>query len=50
MRYILDQTKREALLTTILDATADESMQHPALVDRMVNTVQFSSHSKIKVS
>lgn len=50
MRYILDQTKREALLTAILDATADESMQHPALVDRMVNTVQFSRHSKIKVS
>ena len=50
MRYILDQTNREALLTAILDATAAESMQRPALVDRMVNTLQFSRHSKIKVS
>jgi hypothetical protein len=50
IRYILDQDEREQLLSNILDATADESMQRPALVDRMVNTVHFSRHSKIKVS
>lgn len=50
MRYILTQDAREQLLSGILDATEDESMQRPALVDRMVNTVHFSRHSKIKVS
>jgi hypothetical protein len=50
MRYVLDQQDREQLLSNILDATAEESMQRPALVDRMVNTVHFSRHSKIKVS
>ncbi|MFQ3224837.1 MAG: hypothetical protein ACI8Z5_001089 [Lentimonas sp.] len=50
MRYVLNQEDREQLLSNILDAIADESMQRPALVDRMVNTVHFSRHSKIKVS
>ncbi len=50
MRYVLDQKNREQLLSNILDATAEQSMQRPALVDRMVNTVHFSRHSKIKVS
>ncbi|MBT4758818.1 MAG: hypothetical protein HOO08_10565 [Opitutae bacterium] len=50
MRYMLSQDGREQLLSNILDAITDSSMQRPALVDRMVNTVQFSRHSKIKVS
>ena len=50
MRYVLNQDEREQLLSNILDAIADGSMQRPALVDRMVNTVHFSRHSKIKVS
>lgn len=50
MRYILNQEDREELLSNILDATTAEAMQRPALVDRMVNTVHFSRHSKIKVS
>ena len=50
MRYTLNQGGREQLLSCILDAIADSSMQRPALVDRMVNTVHFSRHSKIKVS
>jgi hypothetical protein len=50
MRYVLNQEDREQLLSNILDATAAEAMQRPALVDRMVNTVHFSRHSKIKVS
>lgn len=50
MRYVLNQGEREQLLSNILDAIADRSMQRPALVDRMVNTVHFSRHSKIKVS
>ena len=50
MRYALNQDEREQLLSNILDAIADGSMQRPALVDRMVNTVHFSRHSKIKVS
>jgi len=50
MRYVLNQGDREQLLSNILDAIADSSMQRPALVDRMVNTVHFSRHSKIKVS
>lgn len=50
MRYTLNQCEREQLLSNILDAIADSSMQRPAFVDRMVNTVHFSRHSKIKVS
>ena len=50
MRYVLNQGEREQLLSNILDVIADSSMQRPALVDRMVNTVHFSRHSKIKVS
>jgi hypothetical protein len=50
MHYQLKQHEREQLLTKILDAIADGSMQRPALVDRMVNTVHFSRHSKIQVS
>ncbi|CAA6678140.1 MULTISPECIES: hypothetical protein [unclassified Lentimonas] len=50
MRYVLNLEDREELLSNILDATAAEAMQRPALVDRMVNTVHFSRHSKIKVS
>jgi hypothetical protein len=50
LRYIPNQDAREQLLTNILSAITDESMQRPALVDRMVNTVHFSRHAKIKVS
>jgi hypothetical protein len=50
MYYRLSQSAREELLSNILDTTAEESMQQPALVDRMINTVHFSRHSKIKVS
>jgi hypothetical protein len=50
MRYALTQEDREQLLKNILEAIAEEPMQRPQLVDRMVNSVHFSRHTKIKVS
>ena len=49
-RYILEGKAREGLLGEILLATSDAAMERPALVDKMVNSVHFSRHSKIRVS
>lgn len=49
-RYIPDQAEREATLNTILSDISDKPMQRPALVDRVVNSVHFSRHARIKVS
>ena len=50
IRNALDPRERESLLSGILDAITDGSMKQPALIDRMLNVVQFSRHAKIKVS
>lgn len=49
-RYIPDQAERETTLHNILSGISTQPMQHPALVDRVLNTVHFSRHSRIKVS
>jgi hypothetical protein len=43
-------TEREAMLGTIYAAVSTVPMLRPVLVDRVVNTVHFSRHAKIKVS
>lgn len=50
MRYIPDQTEREQLLKDILNSITDTPMRKPQLVDKVVNTVQFSRHGKSKAS
>ena len=50
LRQTSEQERYEHLLTNILSTTADKAMQRPALVDRMLNTLHFSRHDKIKVS
>ncbi|MGB0409223.1 MAG: hypothetical protein ACPGIC_04435 [Opitutales bacterium] len=49
-RYIPDQSEREAILKHILADIADKPMRRPAIVDRVLNTVHFSRHARIKVS
>ncbi|WP_269524922.1 hypothetical protein [Coraliomargarita parva] len=49
-RYLPSQEEREQLLAAILQSCCQIPMQRPPLVDRMVNTVHFSRHAKIKVS
>lgn len=49
-RYIPGQEEREAILDTILSDISQKPMQQPALVDRVLNTVHFSRHGRIKVS
>lgn len=49
-RYIPNQQEREATLEGILAEISRKPMQRPALVDRMVNTLHFSRHAKIRVS
>lgn len=49
-RYLLEPQEREALLGHILAAIQSTTMDQPALVDRVVNTVHFRRHIKIKVS
>lgn len=50
MRYTPSQDEREQLLKNILAAIAEAPMQQPPFVDRMVNSLHFSRHTKIKVS
>jgi hypothetical protein len=49
-RYLLGATKREQVLGNILEAVKITPMNLPPLVDRVVNTVHFARHAKIKVS
>ena len=49
-RYIPEQGEREAILKDILAAIAGKPMQRPAIVDRVMNSVHFSRHARIKVS
>lgn len=49
-RYIPSQAEREVMLGSILSGISRQPMQHPALVDRVLNSVHFSRHSRIKVS
>lgn len=50
LRFKPDQEHREHILKNILEAISVTPMQRPAIVDRVVNSVHFSRHSKIKVS
>ncbi len=50
LRYAPEQNIRELLLREILNGIECESIIRPPLWDRMVNTVHFSRHSKIRVS
>ena len=49
-RYLPEQNDREKLLSNILQAIKSAPMNQPALMDRVVNTVHFVRHAKIKVS
>ncbi|MEO0510740.1 MAG: hypothetical protein AAF065_12885 [Verrucomicrobiota bacterium] len=49
-RYIPDQTEREAILKDILSDIAGKPMHRPPIVDRMLNSVHFYRHNRIKVS
>lgn len=49
-RYIPNQQEREACLNGIYSNIHKKTMQHPALVDRVLNTVHFSRHTRIQVS
>ena len=49
-RYLLVTTKREQVLGNILKAVKITPMNLPPFVDRVVNTVHFARHAKIKVS
>lgn len=49
-KYLPSSEQNEAILKQILTGIADAPMRKPALVDRLVNTVHFSRHSRIKVS
>ncbi len=49
-RYMPNQEEREQLLKNIFAAIDSARMERPPLVDRVVNTVHFSRHGKIKVS
>lgn len=49
-RYLPSQEAREATLKRIYSDISQKTMQRPALVDRVVNTVHFSRHVRIHVS
>ena len=49
-RYLLETTKREQVLGNILQAVKTAPMNQPPFVDRVVNTVHFARHARIKVS
>lgn len=49
-RYLPESSERERLLGNILKSVQTAPMQQPRLVDRVVNTVHFTRHAKIKVS
>ena len=50
MRYKSNLINRELILKNLLESTNQTSIIRPAIVDRMVNTMHFSRHSKIKIS
>ena len=50
MRFTPDQDAREQVLADILAAIVSVPMQRPGLMDRVVNSVHFSRHERIKVS
>lgn len=49
-RYMPNREEREAILNNILADISQRPMHRPALVDRVLNTVHFSRHARIKVS
>jgi hypothetical protein len=49
-RFLPEADEREAILNAILSDISRKPMRHPALVDRVLNTVHFSRHGRIKVS
>ncbi len=49
-RYLPASMEREQLLGKILQAVQSTPMSQPPFVDRVVNTVHFARHAKIKVS
>ena len=49
-RYLPALNAREQLLGNILKAVQSAPMSQPPFVDRVVNTVHFARHAKIKVS
>lgn len=49
-RYLPEPTDREQLLGSLLKAIQTAPMTQPPLMDRVVNTLHFARHAKIKVS
>lgn len=49
-RYIPEQTEREAILAQLYTQTKSVTMQRPAMMDRVVNTVHFSRSGPSRVS
>jgi hypothetical protein len=49
-RFIPEGEARDAALDAILSDISQKPMRHPALVDRVLNSVHFSRHARIKVS
>ena len=49
-RFLPDREDTEATLKRILADISRKRMRRPALVDRVLNTVHFSRHARIKVS
>ncbi|PXA03617.1 hypothetical protein DDZ13_11595 [Coraliomargarita sinensis] len=49
-RFLPHREEREATLNGILTGISQKPMRRPALVDRVLNTVHFTRHARIKVS
>lgn len=49
-RFLPEREEHEASLNRILSDISQTSMRRPTLVDRVLNTVHFSRHARIKVS
>ncbi len=49
-RYLPSQKEREHLLSSILKGVQSSPMNRIPIMDRVVNTLQFARHEKIKVS
>lgn len=49
-RYLPEASDRERLMGNILKGAQTASMHKPPFMDRVVNTVHFARHAKIKVS
>lgn len=50
LRFIPDQSEREQLMTSILDAIDQLPIERARIMDRMVNSVHFSRHEPIELS